>query len=74
MNITSLQLLIEDLQVESLVMFQFLNDLIQDESKPPQKNLYELRIKFLEEIDWPHLAEYERKWLLVRFPSSTPPF
>jgi tripeptidyl-peptidase-2 len=53
---------------------KFLNDLIQDESKPPQKNLYELRIKFLEEINWPHLAEYERKWLLVRFPSSLPPF
>ncbi|KAG0562456.1 hypothetical protein M758_9G144800 [Ceratodon purpureus] len=51
-----------------------LNDLIQDESKPPQKNLYELRIKLLEELEWSHLADYERKWLSVRFPSSIPPF
>uniref|UniRef100_A9U481 Predicted protein n=1 Tax=Physcomitrium patens TaxID=3218 RepID=A9U481_PHYPA len=42
--------------------FKFLNDLIQDESKPPQKSLFELRIKLLEELEWPHLAEYERKW------------
>lgn len=53
---------------------QFLNDLIQDESKPPQKSLFELRIKLLEELEWPHLAEYERKWQIVRFPSSYPPF
>lgn len=54
--------------------FKFLNDLIQDESKPPQKSLFELRIKLLEELEWPHLAEYERKWQIVRFPSSYPPF
>lgn len=57
-----------------LVLKQFLNDLIQDESKPPQKSLYELRVKLFEELEWPHLADYERKWLPVRFPSSIPPF
>ncbi|KAL2642830.1 hypothetical protein R1flu_010417 [Riccia fluitans] len=51
-----------------------LNDLIQDDSKPPQKNLYELRIQLIEKIGWPHWAAYERKWLKVRFPSDYPLF
>ncbi|XP_024379679.1 tripeptidyl-peptidase 2 isoform X4 [Physcomitrium patens] len=53
---------------------KFLGDLIQDESMPPQKNLYEIRIQLLEEIGWSHLAAYERKWLSVRFPTSCPLF
>ena len=53
---------------------QALNDLIQDESKPPQKKFYENRLKLLEDIGWSHWAAYERKWLSVRFPSSCPLF
>ncbi|CAM6096265.1 unnamed protein product [Calypogeia fissa] len=51
-----------------------LNELIQDESKPPQKHLFELRIKLIERAGWTHWASYERKWLLVRFPSAYPLF
>ncbi|KAL3696139.1 hypothetical protein R1sor_010215 [Riccia sorocarpa] len=51
-----------------------LNDLIQDDSKPPQKHLFELRIQLIEKIGWAHWAAYERKWLKVRFPSDYPLF
>ncbi|XP_038974715.1 tripeptidyl-peptidase 2-like isoform X1 [Phoenix dactylifera] len=51
-----------------------LSDRIQDESEPPKKKLYDLRIQLLEEIGWTHVASYERQWMHVRFPSSLPPF
>ncbi|KAG6541056.1 hypothetical protein Mapa_017543 [Marchantia paleacea] len=56
------------------IAIKALNDLIQDDSKPPQKNLFELRIQLFEKIGWAHIAAYERKWLSVRFPSGYPLF
>ncbi|ONK71943.1 uncharacterized protein A4U43_C04F14000 [Asparagus officinalis] len=51
-----------------------LNDLIQDESEPPKKKFYDLRIELLDEIGWSHVACYEKLWMHVRFPSSLPLF
>lgn len=51
-----------------------LNDMIQDESEPPKKKLYDLRIELLDEIGWSHLVSYERQWMHVRFPPSLPLF
>eukprot|EP00249_Psilotum_nudum_P018372 c26772_g1_i1 orf=205-4470(+) len=51
-----------------------LNELLQDDGKPPQKNLYKLRVKLIEQIGWPHWAAYEKKCIHIRFPSSLPPF
>ncbi|KAH0452237.1 hypothetical protein IEQ34_019536 [Dendrobium chrysotoxum] len=45
-------------------------DLIQDESEPPKKKFYDLKIELLEEIGWTHLVFYEKQWIHVRFPSS----
>ncbi|PKA45566.1 tripeptidyl-peptidase II [Apostasia shenzhenica] len=45
-------------------------DLIQDESEPPKRKLYDLKIQLLGEIGWSHLVSYEKQWLHVRFPSS----
>lgn len=53
---------------------QVLNDLIRDESEPPKKKLYELKISLIDELGWPHIATYERQWMHVRFPSSLPLF
>ncbi|GLT35948.1 hypothetical protein SLA2020_103570 [Shorea laevis] len=51
-----------------------LNDMIQDDSEPPKKKLYEMKLSLLDEIGWNHLATYERQWMLVRFPTSLPLF
>ncbi|KAF5731190.1 Tripeptidyl peptidase ii [Tripterygium wilfordii] len=51
-----------------------LNDLLQDDREPPKKKLYELKISYLEDIGWNHLAVYERQWMYVRFPPSLPLF
>ncbi|XP_024527545.1 tripeptidyl-peptidase 2 [Selaginella moellendorffii] len=51
-----------------------LNELIQDDSKPPQKPLFELRIRILEEMGLKHWVEYEKHWLAIRFPNSLPLF
>ncbi|KAF7813180.1 tripeptidyl-peptidase 2-like isoform X1 [Senna tora] len=49
-------------------------DMIQDDSEPPKKKLYELKLTLLDEIGWSHLAAYERQWMHVRFPPSLPLF
>lgn len=51
-----------------------LNDMIQDDSEPPKRKLYELKISLLVESGWPHLASYERRWMQVRFPAKLPLF
>ncbi|KAK9724622.1 hypothetical protein RND81_05G087400 [Saponaria officinalis] len=50
-----------------------LNDIL-DDTQPPKKKLYELKLSVVEEIGWKHVASYERQWMLVRFPSSLPLF
>ena len=51
-----------------------LNDLIQDDSRPPEKKLYDLRLSLIEEIGWTHLVSYEKVEILVSFPSDYPLF
>ncbi|XP_027363708.1 tripeptidyl-peptidase 2-like isoform X2 [Abrus precatorius] len=51
-----------------------LTEIIQDDSEPAKKKLYELKLSLLEEIGWTHLATYERQWMLVRFPPNLPLF
>lgn len=51
-----------------------LNELIQDDAKPPKKSLCDLQVKLLQQIGWLHWAEYVRKWMLVRFPHGLPLF
>ncbi|OAY76111.1 Tripeptidyl-peptidase 2 [Ananas comosus] len=51
-----------------------LNDVIEDESEPPKKKLYDLRIQLLDEIGWAHVGSYEKQWMHVRFPSCLPLF
>ncbi|XP_050220637.1 tripeptidyl-peptidase 2 isoform X2 [Mercurialis annua] len=51
-----------------------LNDMIQDDTDPPKKKFYELKLSLLDEIGWSHLAAYERQWMHVRFPSGLPLF
>ncbi|KAL5069857.1 hypothetical protein RYX36_020744 [Vicia faba] len=51
-----------------------LTDIIQDDTEPAKKKLYELKLSLLEEIGWTHLATYERQWMLVRFPPTLPLF
>ena len=53
---------------------QVLNDIIQDEGEPPKKKLYELKLSLIEDIGWAHVASYERQWMHVRFPPSSPLF
>ncbi|XP_072983794.1 tripeptidyl-peptidase 2 isoform X2 [Typha latifolia] len=53
---------------------KMLNNMIQDESEPPKKKLYDLKIQLLDEIGWRHVASYERQWMHVRFPSCLPLF
>lgn len=55
-------------------MAQVLGDIIQDDSEPPKKKLYELKISLLEELGWSHLTTYEKLWMHVRFPPSLPLF
>ncbi|XXG85157.1 hypothetical protein AAC387_Pa11g0297 [Persea americana] len=40
-----------------------LNDMIQDESEPPKRKLYDLKISLLDEIGWTHVASYEWRWM-----------
>lgn len=49
-------------------------DMIQDDSEPPKKKLYDLKIELLNEIGWTYLVVYEKQWMYVRFPSSLPLF
>ncbi|KAG0480500.1 hypothetical protein HPP92_011358 [Vanilla planifolia] len=42
--------------------------LISNDSEPPKRNLYDLKIKLINKIGWPHLVSYERQWIHVRFP------
>jgi len=51
-----------------------LNEMIQDDSEPPKKKLYDLKIELLDQIGWSHVASYERRWMHVRFPPSLPVF
>ncbi|XP_052183432.1 tripeptidyl-peptidase 2 isoform X2 [Diospyros lotus] len=51
-----------------------LNDMIQEDSDPPKKKLYEMKLSLLEHIGWSHLVTYEKQWMHVRFPSSLPLF
>ncbi|KAI4351727.1 hypothetical protein L6164_006053 [Bauhinia variegata] len=51
-----------------------LSDIIQDDTEPAKKKLYELKLSLIDEIGWTHLATYEREWMLVRFPPSLPLF
>lgn len=51
-----------------------LNDMIQDDSSPPKKKFYELKLSLLDQIGWSHLVVYEKQWMQVRFPSSLPLF
>lgn len=51
-----------------------LGELMQDEGKPPKRNLFELQIRLLEQIGWLHWAAYTRKWMLVCFPPNHPLF
>ncbi|KAJ4800193.1 Tripeptidyl-peptidase 2 [Rhynchospora pubera] len=51
-----------------------LNDRIQDDSEPPKKSLYDLKIKLVDDIGWSHVAAYERQWMHVRFPPALPLF
>lgn len=53
---------------------KILNDMIQDESEPPKKKLYDLKIQMLEEIGWGHVASYQKLWMHVLFPPNLPLF
>ncbi|XP_058082097.1 tripeptidyl-peptidase 2 [Magnolia sinica] len=53
---------------------EVLNNMIQDDSDPPKKKLYDLKISLLDEIGWTHVTSYERRWMYVRFPASLPLF
>ncbi len=39
-----------------------------------ERKLYEQRIHLLKRLGWPHWAEYEGAWMLMRFPKAYPPF
>jgi tripeptidyl-peptidase-2 len=41
---------------------------------PPKKLLYKKRADIFDELGWTHWRDYERKWMLLRFPSAYPPF
>lgn len=53
---------------------QVLNKMLEDDSKPPEKALYELKAVLLEELNYPEWAAHERRWDAVRFPSAYPLF
>ncbi|MCK4341305.1 MAG: S8 family serine peptidase [Phycisphaerae bacterium] len=50
---------------------ELLNEKIDDSE--PDKELYEQRLRLLEELGWTPWKEYEEKWLLIRFPEEYPP-
>ncbi|XP_054787399.1 tripeptidyl-peptidase 2 isoform X2 [Prosopis cineraria] len=56
------------------IALKALMDMIQDDSDPPKKKLYELKLSLLDEIGWTHLATFERQWMHVRFPPCLPLF
>lgn len=43
-------------------------------NSPPKKLLQKKRADILDELGWEHWRDYERKWMLIRFPSAYPPF
>ncbi|CAL9208048.1 unnamed protein product [Musa hybrid cultivar] len=51
-----------------------LTNMIDGEAEPPKKKLYDLKIQLLDQIGWTHVAVYERQWMHVRFPTSSPLF
>jgi tripeptidyl-peptidase-2 len=53
---------------------QVLTEIIQNDTEPAKKKLYELKLSLLEEVGWTHLATYERQWMIARFPPSLPLF
>ncbi|XP_045813598.1 tripeptidyl-peptidase 2-like isoform X2 [Trifolium pratense] len=56
------------------IALKVLTDIIQNDTEPAKKKLYELKLSLLEEVGWTHLATYERQWMIVRFPPSLPLF
>lgn len=56
------------------MIFQVLDDLIQNENEIANKKMYELKLVLLEELGWSHLVTYEKQWMQVRFPTSLPLF
>ncbi|XP_019058062.1 PREDICTED: tripeptidyl-peptidase 2-like [Tarenaya hassleriana] len=56
------------------IALKVLEEMIQSENEPPKKELYEMKLKLLEELGWSHLVAYEKQWMLVRFPTSSPLF
>ncbi|XP_077225985.1 tripeptidyl peptidase ii [Tasmannia lanceolata] len=51
-----------------------LNDMIQEDSEPPKKSSYVLKLTLLNEIGWAHVASYEKQWMYIRFPTGLPLF
>jgi tripeptidyl-peptidase-2 len=51
------------------VALGMLTERIEDEEKP-DRDLLERRIALLEELGWPHWAESEQRWLLLKFPAG----
>jgi len=43
-------------------------------NSPLKKLLYKKRADIFDELGWEQWREYERKWMLLRFPSAYPPF
>jgi len=43
-------------------------------NSPPKKLLHKKRADIFDELGWIHWRDYERKWMLIRFPSAYPPF
>lgn len=40
----------------------------------PDKKLSEKRAEIFDELGWKHWADHERKWTLIRYPATYPPF
>jgi len=45
-------------------------DLLSKQRSRQQKQLYKTRIQLLDQLGWINWAQYERDWMLLRFPSS----
>lgn len=48
--------------------------MIQEDTDPPKKKLYQLKLSLVEELGWSHMVSYEKMWMHVRFPPSLPLF
>lgn len=57
-----------------MLNFQHLNDMIEAEGEPAKKKQYELKLQLLDQIGWTHVASYEKEWMHVRFPATLPLF